>query len=233
VKTRKDFLLASSLTPAAALIGSTIALADNRSTLVADANDQMLSFSFDEARFRGIASRPAAHHHALAAGSIGGGAILTAIHNTFYTYTNFLRVSPEKISAVGVLYHGAAALLAVNDNAWNNLVLPALGRLPSAVHADIQTARPSRGNPVLHTGPNGVADQSLEILTAHGVAFLVCNSALVGMASMLGAALGRAATDVHRELVASLVRGSMLVPTGVWAIQALQEARYTYLQASL
>jgi hypothetical protein len=41
------------------------------------------------------------------------------------------------------------------------------------------------------------------------------------------------AQDVHRRLMSSIVPSALVVPAGVMAINACQEAKFTYIQSSL
>jgi intracellular sulfur oxidation DsrE/DsrF family protein len=228
MSTRKDFLIASSvvasLTTAAALAGSGEVVA--QSSGIPD-------FQFDQGRFNQLISRAARHRNMFAAAAINGGVVLLAINNTLHAYNANLNTPDSDVLPVAVLYHGAAVTLALNDGAWTNLLLPALPRISPSIRTDVQTLRLSSGNPVLHRNPYGGSDQSVEGLVSRGAVFFVCNNALVGFSISLAQALNRTPGDVYSQLSSSLVNGAYLVPAGVWAVHALQEAHFTYLQTSL
>lgn len=214
--TRKDFLATSLLT--ASLGGDAIAQAGAAPIP-----------QFDDAHFQRILAHPARHKHMFAAGSINGGAIVTAMFNTYYVYEKVLRTRASDVFMAGVLYHGLAVALALNDRAWNDVMSPALSSFPPAFRSDVESLRPTSGNPMLRGGSNA----AISGLVSRGAVFFVCRNALTGVAGVAGNAIGRAAADVYTELSRNLIPGATIVPTGVWAIHALQEAHFTYLQTSL
>lgn len=91
------------------------------------------------------------------------------------------------------------------------------------------------GNPYLHTARSRSPeyDASIEALVLRRASFFICNNAVLGMANDIATALGKHPADVYKQLVASTVPGSLLVPAGVMAINACQEAHFTYIQATL
>lgn len=214
--TRKDFLATSLL--AASLTGDAIAQAGGAA-----------SAQFDDAHFRRIIARSARHKHMFAAGSISGGAIVTAMFNTYYVYERVVRTPASDVFMAGVLYHGLAVALALNDHAWNDVISPAESSFPSVFRSDVQSVRPASGNPLLRGGPNA----AISGLVSRGAVFFVCRNALQGVAGVAANAIGRPPADVYTELSRNLITGATLVPTGVWAIHALQEAHFTYLQTAL
>ena len=227
MSTRKDFLIASSV-----VASVTSAVLAGSGEVVAQSSG-IPDFQFDQGRYNQLISRAAKHRNMFAAESINGGTVLLAINNTLHAYNTNLNTPDSEVLPVAVLYHGAAIALAFNDAAWTQLLLPSLPRISPMLRADIQTLRLSSGNPVLHRNPYGGADQSVEALVSRGTLFFVCNNALVGVSLSLAQALNRSPGDVYAQLSSSLVDGASLVPAGVWAIHALQEARFTYLQTSL
>jgi intracellular sulfur oxidation DsrE/DsrF family protein len=74
-------------------------------------------------------------------------------------------------------------------------------------------------------------------LTEQGVSLFVCNNALSGFAAELarrtvpqGDTVTREqVVAIHDELAAHFIPGTMLVPAGVAAVNAAQEARFTFL----
>lgn len=214
--TRKDFLAASLLTTSLLATPEEVAA-------------QTGGAQFDYARFKRSIARAAKHKHLFAAGSIRGGEIVTSMYNTYYVYERVLRTPDSDVLMAGVFYHGLAVAMALNDNAWNQFVSPALSSLPGEFRNDAHTLPPVSGNPLLRGGANG----SLTGLVNRGSVFFVCGNALMGVAGAIAQALGRAPAGVYAQISRSLIKGAQVVPTGVWAIHALQEARFTYLQSSL
>jgi intracellular sulfur oxidation DsrE/DsrF family protein len=78
---------------------------------------------------------------------------------------------------------------------------------------------------------------TVKSVTDQGASFFVCNNALSGLAYELVtqmAPTGTAPTReqvvaVHADLIRHFLPGTMLVPAGVAALVAAQEARFTFL----
>jgi intracellular sulfur oxidation DsrE/DsrF family protein len=195
-------------------------------------------FHFDEDRFKAILAAPARHKQCCASAKIAGGAVLDAMVATMYAYQYDLGEGAGTVHEVAVLYHPAGVMLGLNDHVWNSMISPALPHLSEYFTSDLEAhrkAKPGGGNPYLHRhrGEALQDDISIEALVSRGCDFFVCNNALSGLAGALAKALGKQSARIHGELLANLVPGAMAVPAGVMAINACQEAHFTYLQASL
>jgi hypothetical protein len=90
----------------------------------------------------------------------------------------------------------------------------------------------AKNNPFLRPGKDPDAP-SIEQLVKAGTLFYVCNNAAHGFAMLLGRLTKQTPASVYDRLVAGLAPGVVLVPAGVWAIQALQERHFTTLQTTL
>jgi intracellular sulfur oxidation DsrE/DsrF family protein len=73
------------------------------------------------------------------------------------------------------------------------------------------------------------------LVAQHDLTFFVCNNSLTGIAVTLAKLVdgGEPARErvvaIHDDLVTHLIPGSVMVPAGVATINAVQEARFTYL----
>ena len=101
------------------------------------------------------------------------------------------------------------------------------------------TTRPRRPfDPLARPGDplHPSADGSIEGLTKRGASFFVCNNALMGLATFLATSSpfggGRGVDAILADLQAHLAPGAILVPAGVAALNAAQEAKFTYVAAS-
>jgi intracellular sulfur oxidation DsrE/DsrF family protein len=224
---RKELLVASAaaLLPAAWAPGTVSAESANA------------SFVFDEARFAQVLSIPARHKQCVAATKIAGGAALDAMLATLYAYEFDLHEGPGTAHEVAVFYHPEGIMLGFGDAAWNEFLIPALPYLRAHVFRElhVKAAVPGKGNPYLHRDKTAALadDSSIEALASRGCHFFICNNALNGLADTLGAALHKPANAIYVRLRDDLVPNGMLVPAGVMAIDACQQAQFTYLQAAL
>ena len=118
------------------------------------------------------------------------------------------------LEALGVLY-GLATPAAIDGDAW------ARYRLGVRLNANAQR------NPFA---------ARITQLQARGAKFVVCNHSLQGLAIAVANGVPQVQEPVDTVLAtmrAHLVRGVTTVPAGVQAINAAQEAGYTYLPVSL
>ena len=190
-------------------------------------------FHFDADRFASILATPARHRQCCAS-TKPASVLLDTMVATMYAYEYDLNEGAGTVHEVAVLYHPAAVTMALDDVAWNALLLPALPRLSSYYHTALDGLS-THGNPFFHAH-HGIAvedDASIEALVSRGCHFFACNNALYGLADSLGTALGQNGDRIHEKLLDSLVPGAMAVPSGVMAINACQEAHFTYLQVAL
>ncbi|HUY41078.1 MAG TPA: hypothetical protein VMV82_05870 [Candidatus Dormibacteraeota bacterium] len=194
-------------------------------------------FQFDEERFAAILAKPAQHRQAFAATALAKATVLNEMVASMYAYEITLAQGAGALHAVAVFYHGASIALAASDRVWNELLIPALPHLPSSWRAEFDEAgaRAGRGNPYLHRRRSMAIqdDASIEALTSRGCTFFVCNNALSGTADTIAEGLHLRPADVYGRLLHGLVPAALAVPAGVMAINACQEAHFTYLQASL
>lgn len=129
-------------------------------------------------------------------------------------YEYALGEGPGTLAAAAVLY-GAATPAAIAGTVWRRY------RLGSRLQADTES------NPFI---------ARFAQLQARGARFFVCNNSLRGLAIAVANGVPQVQEPVDtvlQNMRANLVRGLTIVPAGVETINALQEAGYTYLPASL
>jgi hypothetical protein len=159
------------------------------------------------------------------------------MRNTLNAYTD-IGIPLRDVVPVTVFYHGASVLLAFDDAMWNEYFVPLRPKGPPSgkeFFKDFDSVydAKTRGNPCLHK-KGGREDTSLESLVADaGARFFVCNNATQGFAHYIASHLKKPALTVYQDLMAHLAPNASLVPAGVWAVHAIQERKYTLLQASL
>ncbi|HET9095821.1 MAG TPA: hypothetical protein VFN37_04095 [Candidatus Baltobacteraceae bacterium] len=219
MSTRKDFIAASSLFALAPAVGGAATPSPSPSSKAPS-----LRLNFDKARFDKMLARPAVHKQCFGATKIEGGGVIDGMNNTIDAYVEYFGETPAGVHTAAVLYHGAAIALAMNDGVWNEILLPFVKGAPPKLRDEFAGAKPGKGNPYLKDVRDAVA---------RGSSFFVCHNAIVGFSHMAAGALGKRAENVHTAIMAGIVPGALAVPAGVMAINACQEAKFTYIQASL
>lgn len=91
---------------------------------------------------------------------------------------------------------------------------------------DPDTSTPARRNVDMRVSAEKVAQGygSLENLQARGAIFLICDFALEHLSNRLATAAGAKPDDVHAELRSNLVRGAVLIPSGIFGAMEAQNA---------
>ena len=123
---------------------------------------------------------------------------------------------------VAAVFYGRGVIMGLNDRAWSTYRLAEAARK----RGDVVTAMQTTGNPFA---------EEMRALSKRGATYLVCDNALADWATYLTAALGTSTQtpdEVRADLRASLFPGALLVPAGVAALNATQEAHFTYVQAT-
>jgi hypothetical protein len=230
--TRRQFLIASS---AAAALTPAIALADATPAPKAPAAkaSPIPKFVFDRARFDAMISKKAKHRHAYAAEGLDDGQVCYTMTNVLDAYDSMPGEKPASAISAAVLYHGSALGLGFNDKVWNELIIPSIPKMSKSMSAALGDVKKGDGNPWLHKPKGDDYDGSIETLVARGAAFFLCNNATTGFAHIVADALGLTPAGAYAKLAGGLVPNALLVPAGVWAIHALQEAHFTYQQVTL
>lgn len=235
--TRSEFLGAGAVAAAAIpqLAAASPAPKAGSATPAPSAEPSFPPLHFDLAAFAAVLDVPATHKHLFTAAKINGGLILDAAASTLGAYDD-LGVPLKDVQPAIVFYHYSSAL-GFDDLIWNDYFIPLRpkGNSQTEFAKDFGSVYNPKvsGNPCLHkTGKSD--DVSIESLIASANArFFVCNNATRFVAGYVAKQLKLDPLDVYAKMKAHLVGNAMLVPAGVWAIHAVQEHKYTYLQATL
>ncbi len=188
---------------------------------------------FDRDAFRAVVNRAFPHRQVAAPQSFSEATVaLSHFRNALAAYAdpNGFAAGPNTLHCAAVLYAGRSYALAFNDAMY--------AKYPIALLSD-EEMRPNDTSAraywsALKKNPSYDFYQPLQ---DQGVSLFVCNNALSKYAADIvrrtvapGATVTRdRVVAVHKDLTQNLVPGAMLVPAGVAALIALQEAGFTYL----
>ena len=128
----------------------------------------------------------------------------------------------ESDNAVAVATHGPAIGGLLRSEAWDRYNL---GEVYKVV--DPRTGAPSRRNVYLEPQDGAPSDVSVPALMDRGVLFLVCNVALRTLSKRIAQDLE--ADAIHHELLAGLVRGTIVVPDLFVARSRAQKKGVSYI----
>jgi hypothetical protein len=235
---RRDFVAAGA-TAAAALPTASPVASDRVLTPEQVADIRRLAakvpFHFDLGAFNAILRRPFEHRQVFAATGTweGGSEALSHMQRSLDSYADVqgFNAGDNSLHAACVFFEGDSALIALDDEMY--------AKYPIFVIAE-QRMHPE--NPVyaqrarsIHTNPEG--SQYRQLAMKYGASFFVCNNALSGLAYDVARAVTQPATavtrefvvQIHDEMVRHFLPGTILVPTGVAAMNAIQEQRFTLL----
>jgi hypothetical protein len=122
--------------------------------------------------------------------------------------------------------------MALGDSLWDRHELGLVYNIK-----DPTSGTPARRNPYLsvretdeHT--NLYMDGTIAALRDRAVTFVACSQAVRGIAGLLAARSGRPREEVRTEVMAELVTGVRLAPTGIFAVIAAQHAGCVYFKSS-
>jgi intracellular sulfur oxidation DsrE/DsrF family protein len=181
-------------------------------------------FVFDRAAFEAVLASPARHRQVFGTARLGGALVLHYMRNSLVAYRDGFAEGPGTLHVAAVFY-GTSIAAVCPDALWKAFSLEKY--LTRTGEAFEQGA--SDGNPY--------GDQ-VAALHASGATFFVCNNALNELAESLANAPEGSGSDpgtIYAQFAATLHKapGVMLVPAGVAALNAAQEAHFTLLQATL
>jgi intracellular sulfur oxidation DsrE/DsrF family protein len=201
---------------------------------------------WDRTAFEAILARPCRHRQVFASAGLEGGLVLHYMENSLQAYAEGFGEGPGTLHAAAVLY-GRSLVVVLQDAMWTKYRLAALLSEPSEHRGLGGDAKAYVGrvegmvNTLLHGGhadddaaarnPYGTR---LAPLVTRGASFFVCNNALRNFSVFVAAETpDTTATSIHDDLAEHLLGGAMIVPAGVAALNAAQEARFTLFQATL
>jgi len=167
-------------------------------------------------------ARPARHRQVFATARVADGVVVGYMKHAMEAYETTLGEGPGALHPAAVFY-GLGVVLGLDNEMWRTL------RLAEGVkrRGDVLTAQAVNANPFA---------AEFAALTRRGATLLVCDNALADWATYLVTTAGfndRTIEAIHTDLRSHILPGALLVPAGVAALNAAQEAHFTYLQASL
>ena len=167
----------------------------------------------------------------------------TVLHQAFTWMKDYQEVYGAKdsdMSGVIVIRH-AAIHMVLNDKLWDELDLartlasmegPSAKPLPDPV-----TGEPARRNPFVASSLRGgrfggmaMEASALDSLMARGVTILCCNLALRRAVSIVASKDGVDQDTARAKVLANLVPGVIVMPSGIFAVTRAQEAGCNFLQ---
>src|ERR1043166_28342 len=142
---------------------------------------------------------------------------------------DFLEVhgaSGDQVRIVIVARRGGTPLV-LGDALWNSFPISEDVKLSDSGNA------PYRRNPYYRARPGASAQSSatkLETLQQRGVILLVCNVAATNWSRRLAEVAKRDVEEVKKEVYANFVPGTIVVPSGVFALMRAQNAGCAYMR---
>ena len=203
------------------------------------------ALAFPAASFNRLLRRPYRHRQVFGAHRATNGTVFEQMVQSLNGYEYDLEEGPGTLHVAAVLY-GSAAAMGLDDELWRRYRLAAV---LTARDDDVEAATVGReGNPFLHgrrafdpsvsrEDPRHPShDDSIRALARRGASLFICEIALTQLAAFIAAnphfAGGRAQDGVLADLRAGVVTDAMRVPSGIAALNAAQENRFTYVAAS-
>lgn len=148
--------------------------------------------------------------------------------------SNIATGTPEKECSVVVVLRHEAIGYAFQDSLWEKYKFGETFKAndPATKAAALRNpfSNPKEGEykvPGVGAIAIGIAQ-----LQASGVMFCVCNTAMTKLSAVLGANTNVDPAEVKKELMAGILPGIQVVPSGVWALGRAQERGCAYCFAS-
>jgi len=188
---------------------------------IAQANGPAPSTIYDFAGIEAALARPARHRQVFAVARIADGNFAGLIAHGLDTYETTMAEGPGSLHPAAVFY-ARGVVLGLNDQMWKTFRLGLAARRRGEIfNSPIENANP-------------FASQ-IRTLSGRGTTIFVCDNALEDWSRFLPSVMGTNASpeSIHAEFRRNLMPGAILVPAGVVALNAAQEAHFTFVQASL
>jgi len=233
---RRSFV-ASVVSTAAVVSANDAAPAQSRQELSERAQLRAVSatvpFRFDRAAFQAVIERPYPHRQFVAPASYAAATVaMSHFQNSLAAYAdpNGFAAGPKSLHCAAVLYSGYSYNMVLDDALYAKYPIGLL---------DDEEMRPTDLSARAYWKAlrrNPMAD-FLGPLVDQGVSFFVCNHAISALAVEIArritpkdvAVTREQVVAIHDELAKHFIPGTMLVPAGVAAVNAAQEARFTFL----
>jgi intracellular sulfur oxidation DsrE/DsrF family protein len=132
---------------------------------------------------------------------------------------------PEKDLSVVVILRHEALPFAMTDAMWAKYKLGEVFKID-----DPQTKAPAVGNfwYKIPADKQPLPGISIENLLASGALFGACNMAIKFYSGVVAKSMNMSADDIANDWRANLIPGVQVVPSGVWAVNRVQEHGCTY-----
>jgi intracellular sulfur oxidation DsrE/DsrF family protein len=130
---------------------------------------------------------------------------------------------PEAENSVAVATHGPAIIGLFRDEIWQQFTLGEMYKV-----TDAKTGAPATKNPYLAPQDGWPTDATVPELMQRGVLFVVCNVAVRNLSRRLSRE-GEGAEALHKELVAGVLPGVVVVPDLFVAISHAQKRGVSYI----
>jgi intracellular sulfur oxidation DsrE/DsrF family protein len=142
----------------------------------------------------------------------------------FYMSNQETGVPESDVSVVLVLRHNAVAF-AMNDAMWTKYKLGEMAHV-----TDSKTKAPAARNTFYKMAPEDqiLPGMSIDGLMASGALVGACHMAIKVGSQELAKKMNLPAEDIAKDMIANLIPGVQLVPSGVWAVNRVQERGCTY-----
>jgi hypothetical protein len=131
--------------------------------------------------------------------------------------------TPDSQTQVVVVARHFGAAMGLQDAMWDRY---AIGEERNVT--DPSTKAPARRNPFLRAAPTMTESWEvggkIEPLVARGMTLLLCNRAMMGLASSLAKKAKKPVEEVQADLRGGLVPGALLMPNGIFALIRAQNA---------
>lgn len=194
-----------------------------------------VAFRFDRERFSAMIGKPYAHRQVTCATSYQSA--LEALSHMEKTLKVFadpggFNAGPNATHVAAVFYGSVSYAISLDDAMF------AKYPIGLAIDADLHPGDATYTAVWAAIHSNRDAQEYRALVADHDASFLVCNNALSGFAVDIAKRMaGGSSAGVTREQVVAIhddfsdhfLPGTLLVPAGVAALCAIQEARYTFL----
>lgn len=185
-----------------------------------------------------------AHRQVFDSPEIADGSVLHQARTWLADFAEVYGAKPAEMSGVVVIRHAAIPMV-LNDALWGELDLGrTLARadgdsppMTPTVLKDPATGAPARRNPFLASNLKDGAKHALiwpdggfDSLMERGVVVLACNLALRRAVGLVARHDGVDATVARAKVMANLIPGVIVMPSGIFAVTRAQEAGCNFLQ---
>ncbi len=165
----------------------------------------------------------AKHRMVFDAGEVDSGTVLFNTLTWLRDYKDVYKAEAD-MAAVMVIRHSAMPII-LGDEIWSRLQLGMETKMKDrASGADLLV------NPFINKKPEDIF--AIDAAIKRGVIVLGCNMALGNYVMKLSASEKISQEDARAKIVASLVPGVVLMPSGIFAVARAQEAGCHYMRSS-